>query len=293
VFEGLLRPSAPVRQESRVVAMGESVGPNATLGPSRSLTVIPAASPGSAHALSTGRQRVKACRDPWDLTFVQASGEVMPCCILPLPMGNVGRQTLDEIWRSPQYATLRRMVASPTPLPDCTTCILRGWKPAGALSELRRAARRAGARLVSRVARPSARGRAPLEVRVVPDRAAYQPGESCRGCLSVTARGDASAQLVDVYVAVSAASGGRLFATDRGLKVEPLPFLAAWEPFSFARLDVFELSVPPVHSGSEISLLAVAVPTGLPPEETSNWLVSHSSTFRVGREGDRNAIPPG
>ncbi len=293
VFDGLLRPSPSARQEIPVFPMGESVDQKAKPEPLRSLTVIPAAAPGRVPARSPGRRMVKACRDPWDVTFVQASGEVMPCCILPLPMGNVGRQTLDEIWRSPQYATLRRMVASPTPLPDCTTCIMRGWKPASAPSALRRAVRRAGARLGSLVARLSARGRVPLEVCIVPERTAYQPGESCRGCLSVVARGDAPAQLVDIYVAVSETSGGRLFATDRGLKEQPLPFLAAWEPFSFARLDVFELSVPPIYAGSEISLLAVAVPTGLPPEETSNWLASHSSTFSVGSEGARNAAAPG
>ena len=293
VFDGLLGRPTPDRGESPTVATGESVDPGRKPDPLRSLAVIPAASAGSAPGRSPGWRMVKACRDPWDVTFVQASGEVMPCCILPLPMGNLGRQALEEIWRSPQYTTLRRMVASPTPLPDCTTCIMRGWKPAGARSELRRAVRKAGARLLSRVAGVSARGRAPLEVRIVPERTSYRPGESCRGCLSVAARADTSAKLVDVYVTASAPGVGRLFATDRGLTVEPLPFLAAWEPFSFARLDVFELLVPPVELGSEISLLAVAVPTGFPPGETSSWLASHSSTFGVGSEGDTNAPPSG
>ncbi|MDD5564280.1 MAG: radical SAM protein [Thermoanaerobaculaceae bacterium] len=281
VFNDLCRPSAPAKWNARVAASGKAEDSARQGPPSPSLSVIPPSSPDTVPPRRRGRRMIKACRDPWDVTFVQAGGEVMPCCILPLPMGSVAARTLDEIWGGPQYEALRRLVASLTPLPDCTTCIMRGWKPEGLRARLRHTLGRAAVAAGSRLGGADRDTRPNLEVGIKPDREAYRQGESCRGCLSVRVRGSGPGVLVDVYVVAMPPGGERLWATDRGLKSAPLPFLAAWEPFSFPRLDVFEHPVPRLSPGTRISLLAVAVPTGVAFDDEASWIASDSSAVNV------------
>jgi MoaA/NifB/PqqE/SkfB family radical SAM enzyme len=281
VFSGLRGPSAPAEGNAPPAASAKAEDTARQIPSPPSPSVIPPSSPATIPPPARGRRMIKACRDPWDVTFVQASGEVMPCCILPLPLGSVTANALDEIWQGPQYETLRRLVASPTPLPDCTTCIMRGWRPESlrsrVMSTFGRVAVRAGAIVGGARHDP----RPNLEVGITPDRDGYRPGESCRGCLSVTVRRTGPSVPVDVYVVAILPGGDRLWATDRGLKGAPRPFLAAWEPFSFPRLDVFEHPVPKLSPGSRISLLAAAVPTGGAFDDEACWIASNSSEIRV------------
>lgn len=283
VFSDLRGPSGPAKTNETAAGTKAEDSARQSASPP-SLSVIPPSTPNAGPPPRRGRRMVKACRDPWDVTFVQTSGEVMPCCILPLPMGSVAAQTLDEIWQGSQYETLRRMVASPTPLPDCTTCIMRGWKRDSVRLQVMSTFRRVAVRAGSLVGRVGGDPRTAIEVGIGPDREAYWPGESCRGCLSVTVHGGGPRVSVDVYVVAILPDGQRLWATDRGLKSTPLPFLAAWKPFSFPRLDVFEQPVPRLSPGSQISLLAVAVPTGVAYDDEARWIASNSSEVRVRSE---------
>jgi MoaA/NifB/PqqE/SkfB family radical SAM enzyme len=279
VFDQLVMCLAPARNDTPAVTAAADLAKQVPFPPA--VSVIPPSVPDREPTRPRRGRMVKNCRDPWDLTMVQASGEVVPCCMLTLPMGNVSEQPLEEIWRGPQYTALRRLLASPTPLPDCTTCIMRGWKPASVRTRVQEASRWITGRVRGPAHLARLRRRPSLEVRIVPNREVYRPGESCRAALSVAANDYGSRELVDVYVAVILPWGDRLWATDRGLRPALLPFLAAWEPFSFDRLDVFEHAVPTLSGESRITLLVLAVPTGVCPQDETGWITSHSSRLEV------------
>jgi radical SAM protein with 4Fe4S-binding SPASM domain len=63
---------------------------------------------------------------------IRADGVVVPCCYdltSKLPMGNVLEQSLEEIWNSPLYLSLRKMIDEkkyPTPCDNCN--VVRGKK---------------------------------------------------------------------------------------------------------------------------------------------------------------------
>ncbi len=71
-----------------------------------------------------------ACRRPWTLVYVTVHGNVLPCCIAPwitedydgLILGNLYRQTLEEIWWGPGYAEFRRAIGTDTPPEPCRGC---------------------------------------------------------------------------------------------------------------------------------------------------------------------------
>ncbi len=71
-----------------------------------------------------------ACRRPWTLVYVTVHGNVLPCCIAPwitedydgLILGNLYRQTLEEIWWGRGYTEFRRAIGTDTPPEPCRGC---------------------------------------------------------------------------------------------------------------------------------------------------------------------------
>ncbi len=72
----------------------------------------------------------RQCRRPWEVAYVTAWGNVLPCCISPfstidydsLILGNVFRQPFQQIWRGRKYRTFRQMHQSLQPPSCCSGC---------------------------------------------------------------------------------------------------------------------------------------------------------------------------
>jgi MoaA/NifB/PqqE/SkfB family radical SAM enzyme len=62
------------------------------------------------------------CIFPWSWVSINESGEVMPCCAMPLVMGNLKKQSFMDIWNNYKYRHLRRTVNSPHPVGICKHC---------------------------------------------------------------------------------------------------------------------------------------------------------------------------
>jgi MoaA/NifB/PqqE/SkfB family radical SAM enzyme len=71
-----------------------------------------------------------ACRRPWTLAYVTVHGNVLPCCIAPwitrhydgIILGNLYRQSIEEIWWGPRYEGFRRDIQTDTPPEPCVGC---------------------------------------------------------------------------------------------------------------------------------------------------------------------------
>lgn len=71
-----------------------------------------------------------ACRRPWTLAYVTVSGNVLPCCIAPwitghyegIILGNLYRQSLEEVWWGDRYQTFRRDLQTDRPPEPCRGC---------------------------------------------------------------------------------------------------------------------------------------------------------------------------
>lgn len=71
-----------------------------------------------------------ACRRPWTLAYVTVHGNVLPCCIAPwitghydgIILGNLFRQSLEEIWWGPRYEGFRRDIQTDAPPEPCVGC---------------------------------------------------------------------------------------------------------------------------------------------------------------------------
>ena len=71
-----------------------------------------------------------ACRRPWMLVYVTVHGNVLPCCIAPwitahydgIVLGNLYRQSLEEIWWGERYLAFRRQIGSDAPPEPCAGC---------------------------------------------------------------------------------------------------------------------------------------------------------------------------
>lgn len=71
-----------------------------------------------------------ACRRPWNLVYVTVHGNVLPCCIAPwitghyegIILGNLYRQSLEEIWWGDCYADFRRDLQTAEPPEPCRGC---------------------------------------------------------------------------------------------------------------------------------------------------------------------------
>jgi MoaA/NifB/PqqE/SkfB family radical SAM enzyme len=71
-----------------------------------------------------------ACRRPWMLAYVTVSGNVLPCCIAPwitshydgIILGNLYRESLEEVWWGERYAAFRRDLQTAQPPEPCRGC---------------------------------------------------------------------------------------------------------------------------------------------------------------------------
>ena len=71
-----------------------------------------------------------ACRRPWSLVYVTVHGNVLPCCIAPwitehyegIILGNLYRQSLEEIWWGPRYLDFRSAIQTDAPPEPCRGC---------------------------------------------------------------------------------------------------------------------------------------------------------------------------
>jgi len=83
-------------------------------------------------SLSASRadQPWSACRRPWSLAYVTVHGNLLPCCIAPwitsdydgLILGNLYRQSLEEIWWGERYRTFRLSLQTAVPPEPCRGC---------------------------------------------------------------------------------------------------------------------------------------------------------------------------
>jgi radical SAM protein with 4Fe4S-binding SPASM domain len=72
----------------------------------------------------------RACHRPWRLMYITANGNVLPCCIAPftgapyaqLIMGNIERQSVDEVWNGEQYQHWRASMLDGEPPQACAGC---------------------------------------------------------------------------------------------------------------------------------------------------------------------------
>ena len=72
----------------------------------------------------------RRCRRPWEVTYITAWGNVLPCCISPfsildydsLILGNVFEQSLEQIWNGEKYFELRGRHQSSNPPASCSGC---------------------------------------------------------------------------------------------------------------------------------------------------------------------------
>ncbi|MBI1847654.1 MAG: SPASM domain-containing protein [Candidatus Rokubacteria bacterium] len=89
-----------------------------------------AAAPEVSLAPSVADRPWSACRRPWTLVYVTVHGNVLPCCIAPwitghydgIILGNLYRQSLQEIWWGERYAGFRHDIQTATPPEPCRGC---------------------------------------------------------------------------------------------------------------------------------------------------------------------------
>jgi MoaA/NifB/PqqE/SkfB family radical SAM enzyme len=217
--------------------------------------------------------RARACDDPWRILFVQAKGEVVPCCVFTLPLGNVADIDLARIWHSPRCRVLRRSLGSPTPLPICRTCFIRGWRPTSAATRARIGIRRLLGRLTVAT---SSRWR----LRPSANAARLLSGETAALSLSIDAPLRFAGRLVDVYLEL-AVGETRYFISNNGPVETPTPYFASWEPFSFADLTVLRHPCPAVQSPLTVEVVATVVPAGQPMSVDAPTLGKGTSTFVI------------
>jgi radical SAM protein with 4Fe4S-binding SPASM domain len=85
---------------------------------------------GSLHRNSREEAPWRRCRRPWEVAYITAWGNLLPCCISPfsvldydsLILGNVFEQGLERIWTGEKYSEFRRRHQSANPPENCTGC---------------------------------------------------------------------------------------------------------------------------------------------------------------------------
>lgn len=104
--------------EAAAAAAGIDFSASGATAPEVSLTPSHASRPWSA------------CRRPWTLAYVTVHGNVVPCCIAPwitghydgIVLGNVFRQSIEEIWWGARYERFRRDLQTDAPPEPCVGC---------------------------------------------------------------------------------------------------------------------------------------------------------------------------
>lgn len=72
----------------------------------------------------------QSCKRPWEVTYITAWANVLPCCIAPfstwdyesLIQGNLFEQTIDQVWMGEKYREFRRKLQSSDPPGCCIGC---------------------------------------------------------------------------------------------------------------------------------------------------------------------------
>lgn len=75
---------------------------------------------------TTGTGSFKKCYHPWTSISVNEKGDVFPCCITYVKMGNLRHNSFAEIWNGKRYQRFRKTVNSLAPKEMCRNCSLRG-----------------------------------------------------------------------------------------------------------------------------------------------------------------------
>ncbi len=65
------------------------------------------------------------CRDPWESFWVRPNGDVCMCCFSRTVMGNLEKQSLEEIWNGERYQYFRRHVNTAYLPEECKECPLK------------------------------------------------------------------------------------------------------------------------------------------------------------------------
>ena len=66
------------------------------------------------------------CQRPWNTVAIHASGDVVPCISWTRPpLGNLARQSFDEIWQGEAAESIRREFAGAEPGVDCEHCTIK------------------------------------------------------------------------------------------------------------------------------------------------------------------------
>ena len=73
---------------------------------------------GSAEAMN----KPGLCKDPWDHLFVDALGNVLPCCYAGEPIGNLNDSDFLSIWNGDEYVQLRKSLLTGKPHRRCRGC---------------------------------------------------------------------------------------------------------------------------------------------------------------------------
>jgi MoaA/NifB/PqqE/SkfB family radical SAM enzyme len=100
--------------------------------------VFPPAAPGPPDPAETEPLALPfPCSEPWSNLNINASGEVRPCCFNDIVLGDLNRQSIEEIWNGPGYTALRRDMAEGRVPETCATCVRNGRVKRNAFLSLR------------------------------------------------------------------------------------------------------------------------------------------------------------
>ena len=82
--------------------------------------------------LMTASGRRMTCQRPWDTLAIHANGDVHPCMSWTRPpVGNLARQSFDEIWNGAELGRLRDEFELAKPGIDCQNCTIKKTVSAG------------------------------------------------------------------------------------------------------------------------------------------------------------------
>ena len=77
-------------------------------------------------------QKIKYCDMLHKRMYVSPGGDVTPCCVFGTPvLGNVNKNTVEEIWNGDAYNEFRRRFRSSDPFDCCKNCIHVEYRPLG------------------------------------------------------------------------------------------------------------------------------------------------------------------
>jgi radical SAM protein with 4Fe4S-binding SPASM domain len=83
---------------------------------------FPSRRPRNPHAPDRGE--MWWCEYLWEKAYVSIGGDVQPCCVMGTPVvGNLTRQTFEQIWNNDTYRAMRQRLAARKPAPVCRGCM--------------------------------------------------------------------------------------------------------------------------------------------------------------------------